>query len=112
MAVDAAALLREARTAVGITQRELAARAGIPQPAIARIESGASSPRVDTLARLLAACGRSIATANLSAPVDPDEWTLVQGNLQLTPAQRLAKLTAWAAFVSKLRRAGEAGRAR
>ncbi|HVE93693.1 MAG TPA: helix-turn-helix transcriptional regulator [Acidimicrobiales bacterium] len=110
--MDAASLLREARIARGLTQRELAALAGLPQPAIARIESGASSPRVDTLDRLLAACGRSIAATHLSPPVDPDEWTLVQGNLQLTPAQRLAKLAAWAAFVTKLRRAGEAGRAR
>jgi len=36
--------------------------AGIPQPTIARIESRAVVPRVDTLDRLLSACGFTLET--------------------------------------------------
>jgi transcriptional regulator with XRE-family HTH domain len=49
-------MVREARRRTGLTQRELAARAGIPQETIARIERGRADPRVTTLDRLLAAC--------------------------------------------------------
>src|SRR5438270_235772 len=55
--MDAGRVLREARLKAGLTQRELSMRAGIAQPAIARIESGKVTPRVDTLDRLLRACG-------------------------------------------------------
>jgi transcriptional regulator with XRE-family HTH domain len=43
-----------------MTQRELAGKARVPQPMIARIESRAVIPRVDTLDRLLEACGEGL----------------------------------------------------
>ncbi len=49
--------LNGARRSAGLTQRELATRAGVPQPTIARIESGRQMPRADTLDKLLKACG-------------------------------------------------------
>jgi transcriptional regulator with XRE-family HTH domain len=49
-------MVREARRRAGLTQRQLAAKAGIPQETIARIERGRADPRVTTLDRLLAAC--------------------------------------------------------
>lgn len=52
--------LREARAAAGLTQRTLAQRAGTSQAAIARYESAAVLPDLDTLARLLLACGRRL----------------------------------------------------
>ena len=52
--MNSARILRHARRHAGLTQRALAQLAGIPQPAIARIERGAVSPRVSTLAELLA----------------------------------------------------------
>ncbi len=55
--MDAARVLRYARRRAGLTQRQLAGRSGVAQPAIARIESGTSVPRVDLLDRLLEACG-------------------------------------------------------
>jgi transcriptional regulator with XRE-family HTH domain len=55
--VDAARTLRDARRRAGLTQRALAARAGIPQATVARIESHAVVPRIDTLDRLLSVCG-------------------------------------------------------
>jgi len=46
-----------ARRSAGLTQRQLSERSGVPQPTIARIESGKQMPRADTLDRILRACG-------------------------------------------------------
>ena len=54
------ALLRNARQAAGITQSEVAERAGTAQPAVAAYESGARTPSLKTLARLLAACEHDV----------------------------------------------------
>ena len=53
-------LLFEVRTRAGLTQAELARRAGTSQSAVARYESGAASPSVSTLSRLLRAAGRRL----------------------------------------------------
>jgi predicted nucleotidyltransferase/DNA-binding XRE family transcriptional regulator len=53
----AATLIRTTRESAGLSQRALAARAGTSQPAVSRYESGASSPSVATLDRLLAVMG-------------------------------------------------------
>ena len=53
-------LVRYSRLRAGLTQDQLAARVGISQPALARIESGRISPRIDALERLLRACGMSL----------------------------------------------------
>ncbi len=58
--MDAGRVLREARRRVGLTQRALAAKARVPQSMIARIESGAVTPRVDTLDGLLESCGEGL----------------------------------------------------
>lgn len=52
----AARMLRYSRRRAGLTQRALAQKAGIPQETIARIESSAADPRIETLDRLLEAC--------------------------------------------------------
>jgi len=49
-------MIRSARRAAGITQLELAARAGTAQPAVAAYESGSRTPSFTTLERLLGAC--------------------------------------------------------
>jgi hypothetical protein len=51
-----AELLHQARQAAGLSQRDLAERAGTTQAMVARYESGAASPTVATLRRLLGAC--------------------------------------------------------
>lgn len=53
----AARMLRHARRRAGLTQRQLAAKTGVPQETIARIEAGRADPRVSTLDRLLEGCG-------------------------------------------------------
>jgi transcriptional regulator with XRE-family HTH domain len=53
-------LIRDARRAADITQVELATRAGTAQPAVAAYESGARTPNLATLRRLLGACDYDI----------------------------------------------------
>ncbi len=58
--VEPTTLIRTARHAAGITQVELAARAGTTQPAVAAYESGARTPNLATLSRLLDGCEHDI----------------------------------------------------
>jgi transcriptional regulator with XRE-family HTH domain len=53
----APSLLREARRRSGLSQRELARRAGITQPVVAAYESAKRQPTFPTLLRLLHAAG-------------------------------------------------------
>ena len=50
-------ILKLARTMSHLTQAQLAEKSGTTQSAISDIESGKTSPTVDTLVRLIAACG-------------------------------------------------------
>lgn len=104
--VAAAALLSRARAAAGLTQRELARRAGTSQSVIARIERGQASPSLDTLTRLLAAAG-----FELLMELEPTSAAVthmlddVERILALTPEQRLLELRNVSRFVSGARRA-------
>jgi transcriptional regulator with XRE-family HTH domain len=90
LGVIAASMLREARRLAGLSQRELARRADIPQPAISRIERGHGSPQVETLDRLLRACGKELQiTERRGLRVDR---TLIRERLRLSPRER-ARLT-------------------
>jgi predicted nucleotidyltransferase/DNA-binding XRE family transcriptional regulator len=60
MDADAGALLARVRQEAGLTQAELARRAGTSQSMIARYETGAASPTVRTLERLLCAAGQKL----------------------------------------------------
>lgn len=53
-------LIRIARRRAGLTQVELARRAGTSQAAVSAYESGRRSPSVDTLCRILAAAGSEL----------------------------------------------------
>lgn len=61
-------LVRNAREAAGMSQRELARRAGTSQAAVARYEAGRTSPAVKTLQRLLHACGRGLTLSTVELP--------------------------------------------
>jgi transcriptional regulator with XRE-family HTH domain len=54
--VEIASLIKSARRAAGITQLQMAHRAGTAQPAVAAYESGARTPTLVTLERLFDAC--------------------------------------------------------
>jgi len=102
---DGGILLRKARARTGLTQRSLAARAGVPQSTVGRIETGVIEPRIDTLLRLLHASGHDLELgARLGEGVDRAQ---IRERLALTPRQRLEELTIAAAAVGRLQ-----GRAR
>ncbi len=75
-------LVREARRRVGLTQRELAERAGTTQSAIARLETGRSTPTFDTVLRLLRLCG-----------LDLDLMLVERDGSDLAQAERIIGLT-------------------
>src|SRR6266568_786734 len=85
----AAEFVKDMRRDTGLTQRKLAKRAGMSQPALAKIESGATLPRYDTLGRLAAACGRTLALTSPSPKVDPQDWAQAKRILSMTPTARL-----------------------
>jgi predicted transcriptional regulator len=79
-------MLREARKGVPLSQRALARLAGVPQPTVARIESRAVVPRVDTLDRLLRVCGKDLElVARAGTGLDR---TLIRERLRLSTAER------------------------
>jgi transcriptional regulator with XRE-family HTH domain len=105
MSLDAASLLREARTRAGLTQRELAKRAGTAQSVVARIERRLSDPSWQTLERLIAAAGFSL-HRELTLRPTPDSYMLqdVARILSLTPEERLAEVRNLNAFLAETRR--------
>jgi uncharacterized protein len=71
MGADAGVLLAGVRREAGLTQADLARRAGTSQAMVARYETGAASPTVRTLARLLRAAGRELVLSG--PPAGPEE---------------------------------------
>ena len=106
--MTAGQLLRDARRRHGVTQKQLAQRARTSQAAISRIERGAVSPSVGTLATLLDLLGEEL---ELSAnPIDyGHDRTLNERNLTLTPSARIDQGAAFVNFVIQLRRAAASG---
>lgn len=51
----------EARQKQGISQRQLEAMSGVKQPQIARIEKGQGNPQLNTLLKVLAPLGKTLA---------------------------------------------------
>ena len=90
-------LLREARKRSGLTQAELAKRAGVPQSTVGRIESGVRVPSTELLERLIRAAGLELRVA-LGEP-DPGTQSLFERTLRRTPRERLADATRAARFV-------------
>lgn len=53
----------EKRNSLGISQRELAAMCGVPQSSVARIESFKTTPKLDTLLKLMHPLGLRLTVA-------------------------------------------------
>lgn len=83
-------LIREARRRAGLTQAELAERLGTAQPNVARWESANMSPSVDTLTKIIHACGLDL----LVRLVDNDatQWAPMSASQDLSAEERLNKL--------------------
>jgi transcriptional regulator with XRE-family HTH domain len=60
MSTWAGNLIKQARYRSGLSQRELARRAGTSQATLSAYESGRKSPSLDTLARIVRASGQDL----------------------------------------------------
>lgn len=96
-------MIRGARRRAGITQKELARRLGTTQSVVARWESGRVSPTVETLSKVVRACGLDLVIS--LRPADDHDLDLALQSQRLTPEQRLDQLTATVRFGNELRAA-------
>jgi transcriptional regulator with XRE-family HTH domain len=97
----AGTMLRLARQEKHLTQRELAAAAGVPQSTIAAIESGTRQPSWPVLYRILASVDLEMRVR--LEPYDNHDDILDATAARLTPAERAAGDEAQDAFLEKLR---------
>lgn len=105
MMVRGGDLVREARRRAGLTQRELAERARTTQSSIARLESGRSTPALETVIRMVRLCGLDLDIMLVER--DESDWAQASRLLHLTPEQRLTRMDRLAIQFRELRRAGE-----
>src|SRR4051794_18501295 len=85
LVMEAAALVRRARTDAGLTQEQLARRLGVTQAALARLEKRDSNPTIATLDRVLRATGRRL-DLRLGRSERSVDVTLLHEALRMTPA--------------------------
>lgn len=102
MSASAGQLLREARRRHGVTQAQLAIRAGTRQSAISRIESGRVSPTFETVRTLLDLLGEELTIGSVRPETGVD-LSLNERNLQLSPADRLRQGLGFADMVRRHR---------
>ena len=101
--VQTGSVIRAARREAGLTQTQLASRVGTTQSAVARWEAGGDSPRLDTLATSMRACGIE---ADLAFRRHDDvDRAQIREHVALTPAERLETQRRTAAFRHSARRA-------
>jgi transcriptional regulator with XRE-family HTH domain len=87
-----AALIREARLRAGLTQAELAERAGRDRSVVARWEQGVVAPSVETLIELVRACGFDLPLE--LEPIDASADDRLKKNVMLSPERRVRRLLA------------------
>ncbi len=99
-------LVKERRMHHGLSQRELAYRAGTSQSAIARIELGNEDVTWTRLRSILSAMGDEpvLASKRLASRYDFDDLMLDRA---MSPEARLANALSFTRFMSKVRLAGK-----
>jgi transcriptional regulator with XRE-family HTH domain len=95
-------LVRNARKQAGLTQAELAERAGVTQSVIARLERGGGNPTFLTLERVLHAAGHRLELSAVHQGLRTVDETLIEQQLALAPAERIRGLDAHAATMRTL----------
>lgn len=81
--------LRERRTALGMTQSELAERAAVSQPLIARIEGGDVDPRLSTLRRIVQAMDEAEGGIERAADLMQEDVVAVTPEQSISEAVRV-----------------------
>jgi transcriptional regulator with XRE-family HTH domain len=84
-------LLREARLRAGLTQAELAERAETQRSQISRYERGDVLPSLETLRRLIRACGLELSFRLHRADLEGHDASLIAQMLPLTPEERVER---------------------
>ncbi len=100
--IPAWALIAQARRRSKLTQVELATRAGTSQAAVARYERGQSLPSLDTLDRLVRACGFEL-RIHLSPSASDVRRAEIEERLAMTPEARLRSNDDLSGFVAQAR---------
>lgn len=99
--MDAGALLRQTRIERGLDQASLARRAGTTQTYVSRVERGAVSPSIKTLARLFAAVGQQLTLGVEPLPHGNVSAGALRAGLQaLTPEERVEEALQLSAFLT------------
>lgn len=109
--MDAGKLIRQRRVANGLTQAQLALRAGSTQAAISRLERGELSPTIETVERLLSVMGEEaeLLVRRSQLECDPQRLHALRSR---PPADRLAQAIAWNRLAGEFSIAGERARAK
>lgn len=103
---DVGALISRIRREHGLTQAQLAIRAGTSQAAISRIERGLESPTVDRLAALLEVMGETLVL--VAEPMQPwADGTDLASDRAMTAHERLEQGIQLAEFVTELAAASD-----
>ncbi|HEY1833664.1 MAG TPA: helix-turn-helix domain-containing protein [Solirubrobacteraceae bacterium] len=107
--MNPAELVNSTRRRLGLSQRQLAIRAGTTQASVSRIERGLVSPSFATLRGLMLAMGEEpvLSGRRLEAHWDPVHLT---STLERSPAERLALALSWNRMAGRLASAGRAVR--
>ena len=100
-----AQFVREARKRAGLTQAQLAERAGTTQSAIARIERGGVAPTFERVVELVRECGLDLDVHLV--PYDDSNWTVASTNLTLDPSDRLRQMLAFNRMIRVARRVSD-----
>ena len=120
--MDIPRLVATARRQAGLTQQQLAERAGTSQPAVARLERGTGSPSLATVERLVGAAGFDLRIELVPRTTRRDpvieaykrdvDRTLLRENLRKTVDRRLRDMEAFRRDAEQLRAAARRTRRR
>lgn len=97
LSMEIGAFLRERRIANGLTQAQLARRAGTSQAFVSQVENGEKSPTFDTATRLLRVMGEELRLEAAPAAHRYERRDLAR-ELRRPMSERLAGALAWNRF--------------
>lgn len=98
MLMGPGSLLRAARRRHGLTQAQLAYRAGTTASAIARLEGDHQSPTIATLERLFSAMGEELEIGSVRRPLPNDDGPELAAELRRPVGDRLESALAFNDF--------------